>query len=174
MVAADPNDRYSRMQEVVEDLERVQPELRLGDAELPLVGEELALYIGMEALRPPSSQSHVAIPGAAPSTAPAPLHATQAPQKAISASNNGSVSNNGSASSVAAMEQQLAAAAIMIGKEVAAQTADGRMIRGVVNHLSVECRPDHPEQRSVRLHVGPATFGLHEIREVFYGDHSGS
>jgi serine/threonine protein kinase len=166
MVAADPNDRYARMQEVVEDLERVQPELRLGDAELPLVGEELALYIGMDAIRPPSSHSQVGIPEGG-SSAPAPLHATQPPQKASPALNNGAAA---SVASVAAMEQQLAAAAIMIGKEVAAQTADGRTIRGVVNHLSVECHPDHPEQRSVRLHVGSAVFGLHEIREVFYGN----
>jgi serine/threonine protein kinase len=160
MVAANPNDRYGRMQEVVEDLERVQPELRLGDAELPLVGEDLALYIGLDAIRPPSSHSHL---GSAGSTAPAPLHATLPPQKAVAAS------ENGSAASVALIEQQLSAAAIMIGKEVAAQTADGQVIRGVVNHLSVESPPDHPQQRSVRLHVSAATFGLHEIREVFYG-----
>jgi serine/threonine protein kinase len=160
MVAADPKDRYTRMQEVVEDLERVQPELRLGDAELPLVGEELALYIGMDAIRPPSSHSQVAIPEGG-SSAPAPLHATLPPQKASPAA------NNGAPASIAAMEQQLAAAAIMIGKEVAAQTADGRTIRGVVNRLSVECHPDHPEQHSVRLHVGSAAFGVHKLPYFF-------
>jgi serine/threonine protein kinase len=161
MVAADRNDRYNRMQEVVEDLERVQPELRLGDAELPLVGEDLALYIGMDAIRPPSSHSQISMPGSSTS-APAPLHATLPPQKAIAPSNNG-------AAAVAHIEQQLASAAIMIGKQVVAETADGQVIRGVVNHLSVELDPKNPGHRSVRLHVGSAAFGLHEIREVFYG-----
>jgi hypothetical protein len=76
------------------------------------------------------------------------------------------------AASVAQIEQQLAAAAIMIGKEVAAETSDGRVIHGVVNRLSIEAQPGNPQVRSVRLHVGASDFGLHEIREVFYGNGS--
>jgi serine/threonine protein kinase len=160
MVAANPEERYSLMREVVEDLERVLPELRLGEGELPLIGDDLALYIGMEAVSPPTS-AHLNAP-----VADAPLHATLPPQKAITPTPAPSA-----APSAGPIEQQLAAAAIMIGKEVAAETADGRSIRGVVNRLSVECQGG-AGVRAVRLHVGDADFALHEIREVFYGNSS--
>lgn len=155
MVAIKPDDRYELMRDVVEDLERVLPELRLGEGELPLIGDDLALYIGMEAsphLTPPPSA------GEEP-----PLHATLLPEKASAL-----VAEANAPSSTALIEQQLAAAAIMIGKEVSAETIDGQVIRGVVNRLSIEPSSD-ARRRSVRLHIGAASFGLHEIREVFYG-----
>jgi serine/threonine protein kinase len=164
MVAANPDDRYPLMRDVVEDLERVLPELRLGDAELPLIGDDLALYIGMDAVAP-----HTSAHGPAESSSSAPLHATLPPQKSPAPSSS---AMGAPAPSVVLIEQQLAAAAIMIGKEVAAETIDGRTIRGVVNRLSVEVQPGNPQLRSVRLHVGSADFGLHEIREVFYGNGS--
>ncbi len=157
MVAPDPNDRYDLMRDVVEDLERVLPELRLGDAELPLIGSDLALYIGLDA---PAPQSSMRVGGDA---ALAPLHATLAPRKS-------SLPPEPGAPWAGPLEQQLAAAAIMIGKDISAETVDGRVIRGVVNRLSVESLPGNPSARSVRLHVGSADFALHEIREVFSGN----
>jgi serine/threonine protein kinase len=164
MAAAQPGERYPLMRDVVEDLERVLPELRLGDAELPLIGDDLALYIGMDAVAPRSVMRVSREDSSA-----APLHATLPPQKtAVPAP----AATGPPAPSVALIEQQLAAAAIMIGKEVAAETLDGRVIRGVVNRLSVEAQPGNPQLRAVRLHVGSADFGVHEIREVFYGNGS--
>jgi serine/threonine protein kinase len=160
MVAIKPADRYSKMRDVVEDLERVLPELRLGEGELPLIGDDLALYIGMDALAPRSSMN-VSESGGEP-----PLHATLPPQDAAGLS--GDADRNGAAAMP--IEQQIAAAAIMIGKEVAAETSDGRTIRGVVNRLSIESIGEFRKQRTVLLHVGAAHFALHEIREVFYGD----
>jgi serine/threonine protein kinase len=166
MVAASADDRYSLMRDVVEDLERVLPELRLGDAELPLVGDDLARYIGMEAVAPHSLAHGRADTG---SSLP-PLRATLPPQKSTLPSS--AAGTAAAAPAVALIEQQLAAAAIMIGKEVSAETADGRVIRGVVNRLSVETHPGNPQARAVRLHIGSADFGVQEIREVFQGNGS--
>jgi serine/threonine protein kinase len=160
MVAPRPEERYGLMREVVEDLERVLPELRLGEGDLPLIGDDLALYIGLEPVTPRPMPS-LAEPGAEP-----PLHASLAPQKSTLASNDTTAIPTAMAVPI---EQKLAAAAIMIGKDVAAETADGRVIRGVVTRLSVEPEPDNPQLRTVRLHVGDADFALPEIREVFYG-----
>jgi hypothetical protein len=160
MVSIKPADRYSKMRDVVEDLERVLPELRLGEGELPLIGDDLALYIGMDALAPRSSMN-VSESGGEP-----PLHATLPPQDAAGLA--GDADRNGAAPMP--IEQQIAAAAIMIGKEVSAETTDGQTIRGVVNRLSIESTGEFRKQRTVLLHVGAAHFALHEIREVFYGD----
>ncbi|MBW3601045.1 MAG: hypothetical protein KY475_27730, partial [Planctomycetes bacterium] len=83
----------------------------------------------------------------------------------------GAADRNGAAAPPIPIEQQLAAAAIMVGKQVAAETEDGRSIRGIVNRLSIESSGD-VRKRTVRLHVGANHFALNDIREVFCGDGS--
>lgn len=63
-------------------------------------------------------------------------------------------------------QQSLTTASSLIGKNVAALSADGGNITGEVSSVSVEVDPNNNAKRSYRVKIGDQSIDLNNVREV--------